>query len=217
MKAVPFRGPAVARCSDRGTVVEVDLRVAGKRLRRNKTPRCEVDASRRGLTFGSNTSLLAHLQNIPVLLPGKPQRAAEQRLCLLKGCERPFQPTASARAILQRILSAGCPPLVAMAGQSTLSRQRSGSMPSPRAISAVRASRRRAALLRVGGRMSARGLSQGRGHQRFLLRRGRAVTNASLVTAGHPYKGSVVSCAVEPCGACSCASRAGYRPGSRRT
>lgn len=47
-------------------------------------------ASRRGLTFGSKTSL----GPIPEYLSASPTQApgGRRRLCLLKGCERPFRP-----------------------------------------------------------------------------------------------------------------------------
>lgn len=153
---------------DGDTVIRFDLRVADGMLRRNNTPRCEVDASRRGLTFGSVTSLGPTSRISPFFSQASPSVLPRASLPIER-VRATFPASASARAILQRILSAGCPPVVAVAGQSTLSRQRSGSMPPPRAISALAHPRRRAALLRVGGRMPARGLSQGRGQQRFLL------------------------------------------------
>ncbi len=183
---------------------------------RNKTPRCEVDASRRGLTFGSSTSLGPTSRISPFFSQASPS--------VLPGASLPVEGGASGLSSLGiRSRDIAAHPVGGLPAGG-----RSGG-PIDTIAPAIRVDA--TAESNLGARASAppSGAAQSRranASARAITRprsakisaaRGRAVANALLVTAGHPYKGSVVSCAVEPCGACSCASRAGYRPGSRRT
>jgi hypothetical protein len=148
------------------------LRAAGRRPLRIKTPRCEVGASRRGLTFGSSTSLGPN-SRIPTFVFQASRRALPTASLPVERVRATFPATASAHAVLQRSLPTGSPPVVAVASQSTLSHQRSGAAPPPRAISPMACPRCPTTLPRASGPMRTRGLSQSQGRPRIFLRAAR--------------------------------------------
>ena len=141
-----------------GRVVRSGLNFAGSRLQRIKAPRCEVSASRRGLTFGSSTSLGPNSRISPFISQASPSLLPTAALSVER-LRAAVPATASAGAILQPRLSASSPPMVAVAGQPALSRQRAGPMPPPRAGSPPAHPRGPAMRPGADGRVPVRGLS----------------------------------------------------------
>jgi hypothetical protein len=150
------------------TVVGSPSGDSGRRPSRIKTPRHEVDASRRGLTFGSSTSLGPNSRIFSCFCQASPGVLPTASLSA-QGVRTTLSPRPSTRPLLQCSLSASSPPVVRVASQHAVPRQRPRSVPSPRPVAPSAHPRPQAAHPGTAGPARQRGLSQDSTRRKILL------------------------------------------------